>query len=248
MPRTEKVCWLLAGACFLLGCLCRFVFTAVRFTGFLLWCAAGILVLWALLSRWRERRWCRWVKRGILCALAAGTVFFAVLEVQVIAWARTDWETEPRAVIVLGAGVNGTAPSLSLQTRLEAALAYLEKWPGVPVVVSGSQGPGEFVSEGACMADWLTARGIPGERILLEDRADNTAENIRFSLALLEAHGIDTTGPIAVVSSGYHLYRASLHMAGNMIPVAARMPARYLPLTVNYYIREAFGAAAELVF
>ena len=249
MRTAEKICWLLAGLCFLLGCACRFVFTAVRFTGFLLWCAAGVLILWALLSRWSGRkRWVRRARRGLACLLAAGTVLFAVLEVQVIAWSRTDWETEPQAVIVLGAGVNGTVPSLSLQVRLEAALAYLEKWPGVPVVVTGSQGPGEAVSEAACMADWLAARGFPEERIVLEDQADNTEENIRFSLALLEERGVDTAGPIAVVSSGYHLYRASLHMAGNMVPAAARMPVRYLPLTVNYYIREAFAAAAELVF
>lgn len=31
------------------------------------------------------------------------------------------------AVIVLGAGVNGTEPSLSLRTRLDAALDYLER-------------------------------------------------------------------------------------------------------------------------
>ena len=240
MRRREKLCWLLAGVCLLLGCACRFVYTALRFTGFLLWCAAGALILWALLGR-RGRR-------VLLGLLVAGAVLFAVLEIQVIAWARTDWETEPAAAIVLGAGVNGTVPSLSLRTRLEAALAYLEKWPAIPVVVTGSQGPGEEISEAECMADWLLARGVPEERILREDQADNTAENIRFSLALLEERGIDTAGPIAVVSSDYHLYRASLHMAGNMVPVAARMPERYLPLTVNYYIRETFGAAAELVF
>ena len=51
-----------------------------------------------------------------------------------------------------------------------------------------------------------------------------------------------------MVSGGYHLCRASMYMPGNMVPVAARMPARYLPLEVNYYIREAFGIAAELFF
>lgn len=248
MPGTGKLCWLLAGVCMLLGCLCRFVYTPMRFTGFLLWCAAGVLVLWGTLSRWREKRWCRRVRRGIACTLAAGTVLFAALEVQVLTWARTDWETKPQAVVVLGAGVNGTVPSLSLQKRLEAALDYLADKPDVPVVVTGAQGPGEAVSEARCMADWLTHRGVPGERILLEDLAENTEENIRFSLALLEREGVDISGPIAVVSSDYHLYRASLHMEGNMVPVAARMPGRYLPLTVNYYIREAFGAAAELVF
>ena len=32
-----------------------------------------------------------------------------------------------------------------------------------------------------------------------------------------------------------------------MVPVAAPMPAQYLPLSVNYYIREAFAMAAELL-
>lgn len=249
MKKTEKLCYLLAALCLALGASMLLVYTAVRFTGFLFCCGAAALVVFALLARWREKRpWALWARRILLGLLAAGFAFFAVLEGWVLSWARTDGETPVEAVIVLGAGVDGTTPSLSLRTRLEAALAYLEKWPGVPVVVTGSQGPGEAVSEAACMADWLAARGFPEERIVLEDQADNTEENIRFSLALLEERGVDTTGPIAVVSSGYHLYRASLHMAGNMVPAAARMPVRYLPLTVNYYIREAFAAAAELVF
>lgn len=61
---------------------------------------------------------------------------------------------------------------------------------------------------------------------------------------MLAERGIDAAANIAVVSSDYHLCRASMYMPGNMVPVAARMPARYLPLTVNYYIREAFGLAA----
>ena len=108
--------------------------------------------------------------------------------------------------------------------------------------------PGEEISEAACMYGWLAARGVPPERIILEEQADNTRENIGYSLALLSERGIDAGDGVAVVSSGYHLCRASMYMPGNMVPVAARMPARYLPLEVNYYIREAFGIAAELFF
>ena len=99
------------------------------------------------------------------------------------------------------------------------------------------------------MADWLIAHGVEEGRVLLEDQADNTEENIRFSTELLAARGIDTTGNIAVVSADYHLYRASLYWGGSgFVPVAADMPGRYWPLTVNYYIREAFAAAKLLVF
>ena len=247
MKKTEKICYILAVISLTLGLLLRFVYTAVRFTGFLFLCAAGALALFALLTRWREkRRWALWLRRIFLALLAAGFAFFAVLEAWVLSWARTDRETPVAAVIVLGAGVNGRSPSLSLLTRLEAALDYLADRPDVPVVVSGARGRGEEISEARCMADWLTARGVPPERVLLEERATNTEENIRYSLALLEERGV--TGDLAVVTSDYHLCRAAMYLGGDMVPVAARMPVQYFLLTANYYVREAFGVAAELVF
>ena len=149
----------------------------------------------------------------------------------------------------LGAGVTGTGRSLSRLVRLEAALDYLEDKPDTPVVVTGSKGPGEDISEAQCMADWLASHGIAERRILLEEQADNTEENVRFSKELLAGQGIDLTGSIAVVSSDYHLYRASLYWASpGFVPVAAHLPGQYLPLTINYYIREAFAAAKLLVF
>lgn len=94
------------------------------------------------------------------------------------------------------------------------------------------------------MADWLMARGIPEDRLILEEQAKDTEENLGFSLTLLAERGIDSTSNIAVVSSDYHLARAALLWGPpNMVPVAAHMPARFWPLTVNYYIREAFGVA-----
>lgn len=249
MKRTEKICFTLAGVCLVLGALMLTVYTAVRFTGFLFCCAAAALMVFALLTRWKERhRWALWARRVFLALLAAGFAFFAVLEVWVISWARTDTETPVTAVIVLGAGVNGTVPSLSLQVRLEAALAYVRDKPDLPIIVSGSRGQGEDISEARCMADWLIDRGIEPERVWLEEQADNTQENIGYSLAMLAERGMDPAAAIAVVTSDYHLCRASMYMTGNMAPVAAALPVRYLPLTVNYYIREAFGVAEAIVF
>ena len=171
MKKTEKICYMLAGVCLILGALMLTVYTAVRFTGFLFCCAAAALMVFALLTRWKERhRWALWARRMLLALLAAGFAFFAVLEVRVISWARTDTETPVTAVIVLGAGVNGTVPSLSLQVRLEAALAYVQDKPDIPIIVSGSRGQGEDISEARCMADWLIGRGIEPERVWLEEQ------------------------------------------------------------------------------
>lgn len=223
--------------------------TGMRFSGLLLMLLGAFLLLLLALRRLAAAHpWARWLRRGLLLCFALGALLFAALEAWVLSSDETDWDSEVSAVIVLGAGVNGRAPSLSLQRRLEAALDYLEDRPAVPVVVTGGRGAGEEITEARCMADWLTAHGVAAERILLEERAASTEENIAFSLALLRENGVDTEENIAVVSSDYHLCRAALLWgAPNMVPVAAHMPARYWPLTVNYYVREAFGVGYTLL-
>ena len=239
-----------AAALLLLGIFCVFVYTPIRFTGYLCFCAAGAVVIFALLTGWSKTRpWARWARRVLLVLLAAGLAFFAAMEAWVVSWARTDEAADVSAVVVLGAGVNGTQPSLSLSVRLNAALDYVSDRPGIPIVVSGAQGPGEDITEAQCMANWLTGHDVAAERIWLEERATDTEENIAFSKALLAERGVDLTDNIAVVTSDYHLCRAArLWGTPGMVPVAAYMPARYFPLTANYYVREAFAMAAELLF
>jgi uncharacterized SAM-binding protein YcdF (DUF218 family) len=41
--------------------------------------------------------------------------------------------------------------------------------------------------------------GVPRDRVLIEDRATNTAENVRFSRALLQARGIEPRKVVVVV-------------------------------------------------
>ena len=241
--------WIAAALCAGLGAFFAFGYTPMRFSGYLLFgAAAALLCLGFLRQLGKKYRWARICKAILLAGIAVGMILFTVLEAWVISWARTDDETAVTAVVVLGAGVNGTVPSLSLQVRLEAALEYLADKPDIPIVVTGSQGPGEDISEAQCMADWLIGRGVAADRILLEDQADNTKENIEFSKAMLRDNGVDTTANIAVVTSDYHLCRASLLWGVPwMVPVAAHMPEAYWPLTINYFIREAFAVAAEVL-
>ncbi len=235
-----------ASVLFLLGAALYFIpATGMRFSGLLLMALGAFFALRLSLQRLgRTRAWALRLKQALLVCFALGLLLFAAMESYVLAHDETDWEREVTAVIVLGAGVNGRVPSLSLQKRLEAALDYVKDKPDIPIVVTGGQGRGEEITEARCMADWLMARGIPEDRLILEEQAKDTEENLDFSLTLLAERGIDSTSNIAVVSSDYHLARAALLWGPpNMVPVAAHMPARFWPLTVNYYIREAFGVA-----
>ncbi len=57
------------------------------------------------------------------------------------------------------------------------------------------------------MYRYLTGRGIDGARLLLEDRSTTTAENLQYSMELLQQHGID--GPVTIITSEFHEYRAN---------------------------------------
>lgn len=131
------------------------------------------------------------------------------------------------AVIVLGCQVHGTAPSRLLRYRLEAARDYLQSNPDAVCVVSGGMGSGEAVTEAECMFRELVKYGIAPERILKEERATNTWENILYSKQLLEENG--TEGVSVLVSNGFHLCRAA-EMAGR-----AELPVQTLAAKTSFY-------------
>lgn len=146
-----------------------------------------------------------------------------------------------RTVIVLGARVDGDVPSLTLKTRLETALAYLEDNPSAVLIVTGGQGRGETRTEASVMADWLRARGVASNRIYLEDKSTDTRENLSFARAILEREGLPT--PVAVVSSSFHLYRAErlAQQAGFAEVQTLSAPVPKVPLgwlTASVYLRE----------
>ena len=225
----------------------------MRFSGFLLAGLAAILIVALLLDRWavgsKTGRLCR---RVFQTALTLALVSLICIESYVINIGRSDLSALPAdAVVVLGAGVNGTQPSLSLYTRLTVALDYLEENPDVPVVLTGGRGYGEEITEAQCMYDWLTARGVDPARLILEEQAGNTAENFAFSKELLEEQGIDPAeDSVAVVTNDFHIARSRLIAVrqgyGHAFGVPAELP--WLHLEVNYYLREAFAMVKTWIF
>lgn len=145
-------------------------------------------------------------------------------------------------VVVLGAKVRPDGPSVSLWDRIYAAADFLNAHPHMVAVVSGGQGPDEVKTEAQCMYESLMALGIDEGRIRMEDRAESTAENIRFSLDLIEQETGVRPAKIAVLSSEYHLFRASLYAKAQGVEFAG-VPAktsRFAQL-VNHCMREVAG-------
>ena len=243
--------WLPTAALFFAG-LALLCVPGIRFSAYLCFWMAGLWALWLLLCAWAERSKigyrCKCVFLVSLLAVALG---LGVLEGVILAHGeKAEPATAVDAVLILGAGVNGETPSLTLQTRINAAADYVERHPDVPVVLSGGQGPGEQITEAECMRRELTKRFGEAATLVTEDRSTSTAENFAFSREVLEQHGIDTgAAVIGVVTNDFHMFRAELiarREGLTVVGIPAELPWWWL--TANYYTREAFALVKTLIF
>ena len=190
--------------------------------------------------------------RVLLAVLIAGVLAFGGL-LGAVLWGSYDHvQGDPQIMVILGCQVKPWGPSVLLQDRLDKALSYLEDHPDLTVVVSGGQGPDEHISEAQCMYDYLTAHGVDGEQILLEDQSHNTVQNLRYTVDLLAKAGYDTTADMVVVSNGFHLTRVRMlwsRVCGgdyNLSTLAA--PSSHVPSRLKMYIREPLALVKSFVF
>ena len=240
IPLTKR--WkALCAALVALALFLRFALCGYAYWGYALAFVACLILAWHILPRvlWRI----------LLILTCIGLVYFCIVEIPIIRSARTDADDERPYLVVLGAAVYGDQPSLTLVRRLEGALDYLQRYPESKVIVSGGMGPGETVTEAKAMHDWLAARGVAEDRILLEDRATSTKENLSFSFDIIRSCGEEPDGRVAIVSSAYHLYRAkSMAKLQGVEAVGVAAPWGYPMVMLNYFIREAFGVTHLWVF
>lgn len=140
-------------------------------------------------------------------------------------------------LIVLGARVNEDgAPSLSLQHRIHAAAEYSKENPNTILIASGGKGSDEPFSEAECIRRELIAAGVDEKRILLEDQSTSTAENLRFSKALMRS----PDASVGIVTNNFHVYRAVRHARHEGLTNAHGIAAAYIgPTLPHYMIREA---------
>lgn len=180
--------------------------------------------------------------RGVTVLLFCGLLVVGITGGLIYAAGQRDTAPACKYVLVLGCPAQEDGPSVTLEERLQTACAYLQAHPQTVCIVSGGKGESEAISEAQCMYTWLVCQGIAPERILLEEQATSTWENIVFSLALLEAQDGTRPGTLGIISSEYHIYRAQMYATACGIKTYG-IPAttQNLPLRINNYLREIAG-------
>ena len=214
------------------------------FSAFVCTCTAGVVGFYAyfpLIFR-KFPDFTRKVIRVFTVILCIGLAIFMLTEAVIIHASTGTQDEDFHYLLVLGAKVRPDGPSLSLTNRIDAAYEYLAAHPDTIAVLSGGMGADEPMTEAACMYDQLAARGIDPQRLWMEDQASSTWENVKFTLDLIEEKTGTRPRKLGVISSEYHLFRASLFAREHGVDFAG-IPAKTTKpsLKVNYFLREVAG-------
>jgi uncharacterized SAM-binding protein YcdF (DUF218 family) len=154
--------------------------------------------------------WKRIVLTLTVWTLVTAAGFFILIQ-SMIYFAGT-FETDPAisTILVPGAGIIRTEPSFTLSKRLDTAFEYLDAHPESIVILSGGKSHGQLASEAQVMQWYLERLGIESDRILKEEYASNTMENIHLSKKMYEEKKKQPLREIMLITSDYHLLRTKM--------------------------------------
>jgi len=172
---------------------------------------AGLAFTVFLTLPFQNPKWQKLSKRllsVILILALLGGISFVWIEALIFGGADGDPTEDADLLVVLGAGLNGMVPSAVLTSRLRVTYDYMASHPDCVAILTGSQGDNELRTEASAMAEYLQDRGIDESRLYLEEEAHNTAQNIKFSVSLMEEIELPDDPVVMVVSNEFHLYRA----------------------------------------
>ncbi len=198
-------------------------------------------MLYEQTAAWMQGGIGAWVKWIMILCYAGYLLLVAVCSLLIVREIRAEIPNDADAVIVLGAGVHGTKPSLALQHRLEIAAEYLGKNADAVAIVSGGQGPQEHITEAEAMYRYMLELGIEESRILREDAARSTYENFLFSKEILERRFPEGYS-VVFATNDFHIFRAKIAAKkagfGDIRGMGCPSPFYIVP---NYYMREAMA-------
>lgn len=198
----------------------------------------ALLLAGAAAAVWLKKRRPR-LQKALLAAMAVCTL--AVATGTAVCWNPPPVrDLTPDYAVLLGCVLEDGQAGPELERRLTLALTYLEETPDVPLIVTGGDPDGDGITEAEVMAQWLERHGADMARVLTEDQARNTLENLRNSKALAERQGLGTDA-VLILTSDYHQTRAQflarrLGQAAAGLSCATPWPSR-LPAAV----REAYS-------
>ena len=242
--------WLVCGVLAVMAFFLKFVLPGYSFSALVCLILIALILFYTLmpLVGLKFPRFAKTLTRICTVCLVIGLLVVAVTEVFILKASLGDPKEQVQYMVVLGAKVRESGPSVSLWDRIHGAADYLEAHPDTIAVVSGGQGPDEPMTEAKAMYDELIALGIHPDRVWMEEKATSTWENLNFTLDLIAEKTGERPGKLGILSSEYHLFRAKL-FAKECGVEAVGIPARTSRLSqrINHFMREVAGVWHYLI-
>lgn len=176
--------------------------------GVILTVAAGVFfLLWGIFYTWIKKV----TGKGILRIVKHTVIAIVCIEACLLGFIGVYGQFDnvnytEDAVIVLGAGIRGDRITVPLAYRLNSAVEYHKKNPEALIVVTGGKGYQETITEAEAMEKYLLRKGVNPEKIIKEEKATSTNENMRYSKEILDEYFKDDYS-VVVITNNFHIYR-----------------------------------------
>jgi len=172
---------------------------------------------------------------------------FALFPVaQMYTFGTTDYAREADVLVVLGAAArpDGT-PSLALKSRLDHAIVLYEAGLAPKIIMSGGIET-NGVNEAEAMRDYVVARGVSPESVLLDEAGIDTDHTVANTVPIVKKLGAQT---VLIDSHFYHLPRIKMAYRAKRVNVLttpcalwprdniARCVTREIPAFWLYWLR-----------
>ena len=248
LKELRKFLYVILGSLFsLYGFTVRMVGSGTAF--YLIWFVGGmlcfLLAITAKIGLWKRipKLW----RRISYTVFGICLSFFVLVECLILSGFRGHSEEDLDYILVLGAQVYESGPSVVLRYRLDKAVEYLTDHPQTMCIVTGGQGYNEPYAEAQGMREYLIAAGIPEQRIISEDQALNTTQNIRYSADVLKKQSVDLKKMrVGIITNDFHVYRsvsiAKRQGYEHVYGIASGSHPYYLP---NNMLREFCGVCKD---
>lgn len=162
------------------------------------------------------------VLRVVVTVLTCVTVFFIG---NVIVGSLINTAAPVEHAIVLGMALENGKPTKDLLYRLDKAEYFLENNPSSDLILTGGNPDESGRTEAAVMQELLSERGIPEEKMILEDQSSSTKQNFKNVAEIT-----DPNSPVVLISSNYHMNRAVETAQKAGFTNVLRLPASSDPL------------------
>jgi uncharacterized SAM-binding protein YcdF (DUF218 family) len=185
------------------------------------------------------------MKRLLLIAMVVfGLPFLLILIVlskSIEEQSMRDEAQQADVIVVLGAAKYGRNPSPVLKARLDHAYTLWNRGVAPYILTTGGTGGDPYFTEGQIGRDYLVAKGVPSEALLVEGEGDSTVHSVLAVAEIMRRSGLESA---VVVSDGYHIFRVKhiLADAGMTVYGSPRPDGQPNGWRQRWlYLRQAFG-------